>query len=277
MAGESREQLESSIGYRFSNPERLERALTHTSRIAENSPPRIDAQAAMPGGESFFRPQDAGSEDNEKFEFLGDAVLTLVVSERLLADFPDWQEGRLSRARASLVNSDALAAVARQMEIGAHLRLGRGEEKTGGREKSSLLADAYEAIVAAVYLDGGLDAARGFIGRSFLNEALRQTIAGGGGLGEGDFKSRLQEFLQARGWPSAEYHIVMESGPDHRKFFEVEAHVTGRAAAIGTGMSKKEAEQAAARGALSQLLAADAAGSAAIPAAPSRKHKEENG
>jgi ribonuclease-3 len=206
------------------------------------------------------------NDDNEKLEFLGDAVLTLVVSESLLSNFPAWREGQLSKARASLVNAGALAEVARRLDLGAHLRLGRGEEKTGGREKPALLADAYEAVVAAIYLDGGLDAARGFIRTSLLDVALDQNGQRGARLGEPDHKSRLQELLQAQGWPAAEYRVVTESGPDHRKMFEVEARVAGRAAAVGSGLNKKEAEQAAARGVMVQLMESNAGDLAAAPA-----------
>ncbi len=194
------------------------------------------------------------SDDNEKLEFLGDAVLTMIVSEALLHGFPDWQEGQLSKARASLVNSVALAEAARRIGLGAYLRLGRGEEKTGGREKSAILADAYEAVVAAVYLDGGLEPARQVIERTLLTEALQQDALAGGLLGGPDDKSKLQEFLQARGWPAAKYRVLKETGPDHKKFFKVEAAITGHASALGTGFTKKEAQQAAARKVTAKLL-----------------------
>jgi ribonuclease-3 len=257
MAAAGWEQLEGRFGHKFQCPEWLERALTHSSWLAENSPPRAEAQISRAAG-ALEKPAAFVSDDNEKLEFLGDAVLTLVVSETLLNYFPTWREGQLSKARASLVNAGALTDVARRLDLGAHLRLGRGEEKTGGREKPALLADAYEAVVAAIFLDGGLDAARGFIRRSLLDAALSESTRGGGKLGDPDHKSRLQEVLQAHGWPAAEYRVVTESGPDHRKMFEVEARVAGHAAAIGSGLNKKEAEQAAARGVMAQLVESNA-------------------
>lgn len=269
------EQLAARFGHRFNRPEHLERALTHSSWIAENSGARSESQAQQisekPGdGASSATtttsqtspssppttPELSAPEDNEKYEFLGDAVLTLVVSESLLGLFPAWREGQLSKARASLVNAGSLAEAARRLNLGNHLRLGRGEEKTGGREKPAILADAYEAVIAAIFLDGGLDAARRFIERTLLGAALEENAQPGGRLGQPDHKSRLQEFLQARGWPAAEYRVLSETGPDHRKVFEVEARVAGRATAEGRGKSKKEAEQAAASGAMAQILGA---------------------
>ncbi len=250
MAGLATERLEELLGHKFQSPEWLERALTHSSWLAENPAPKADeTRGNVPASPGDQLPAVV-YEDNEKLEFLGDAVLTLVVTESLLAGFPAWREGQLSKARASLVNANALTEAARRLGLGAHLRLGRGEEKTGGRDKASILADAYEAVVAAVFFDGGLEAARAFVERSLLDAAvLRQMDQ----LGEPDHKSRLQEMIQARGWSSPEYRVIAESGPDHRKVFEVEVRVAGRASAVGTGMNKKEAEQAAARGVVAQL------------------------
>jgi ribonuclease III len=233
--------LESLLGHHFHSSELLERALTHSSWVAEH-----------PAKEGAPEP-----EDNEKLEFLGDAVLTLVVSEALLSAFPEWHEGRLSKARATLVNAGALAHAARRLDLGGYLRLGRGEEKTGGREKAALLADAFEAVIAAIYLDSGLDAARGFIEKSLLAFGLSEETER---LGKPDHKSHLQEILQERGWPAASYRVVAESGPDHRKVFEVEGKVHGHASARGQGNTKKEAEQAAAREVIAQLAVADASG-----------------
>jgi ribonuclease III len=266
MAGTGREQLEDLLGHKFQSPERLERALTHSSWPSEKS--SLSAEEAPTEAVSKYIGEteknlarsfgkSAGkntSDDNEKLEFLGDAVLTMIVSEVLLHRFPDWQEGQLSKARASLVNSGALAEAARGVGLGAHLRLGRGEEKTGGRDKSAILADGYEAVVAAVYLDGGLSAARNVIERTLLNEALQQDALAGGLLGGPDDKSKLQELLQARGWPAAKYRVLKESGPDHKKFFKVEAAITGHASAFGAGFTKKEAQQAAARKVTAKLL-----------------------
>jgi ribonuclease-3 len=250
MAGAATERLEELLGHKFQSAELLERALTHSSWLAENPAPKLDDARGegpeSPGG----RVPAVANEDNEKLEFLGDAVLTLVVSESLLAGFPTWREGQLSKARASLVNASALAEAARRLGLGAHLRLGRGEEKTGGREKPSILADGYEAVVAAVFLDGGLQAAHGFVERSLLEAAVPMQMDQ---LGEPDHKSRLQEMIQARGWATPEYKVIAETGPDHRKVFEVEVRVGARASAFGTGLNKKEAEQAAARGVIAQL------------------------
>jgi ribonuclease-3 len=284
MAGTGREQLQDLLGHKFQSPERLERALTHSSWPSEKSSNSTDENSGktvspyigeteknlVRGVERRTEESDekTSSDDNEKLEFLGDAVLTMIVSEALLHGFPDWREGQLSKARASLVNAGALAEAARRIGLGAHLRLGRGEEKTGGREKSAILADAYEAVVAAVYLDGGLQAARIVIERTLLNEAFQQDALAGGLLGGPDDKSRLQELLQARGWPAAKYRVLKETGPDHKKFFKVEAAIAGHAAASGTGFTKKEAEQAAARKVTAQLLES--------PASPAGKVRKTN-
>jgi ribonuclease-3 len=250
MAGAATERLEELLGHKFQSREWLERALTHSSWLAENPVPKLGEPLCESSVYPIERLPVFANDDNEKLEFLGDAVLTLVVSESLLAGFPAWREGQLSKARASLVNAGALAEAARRLGLGAHLKLGRGEEKTGGREKPSILANAYEAVVAAVFLDGGLEAAHAFVERSLLEAAVPRQMDQ---LGEPDHKSRLQEMIQARGWPSPDYRVVAETGPDHRKVFEVEVRVGGRASAIGTGLNKKEAEQAAARGVIAQL------------------------
>ncbi len=209
--------LEERQGHKFSNPELLDRALTHSSAIPELRGTGTDVPADL-----------AYLSDNERLEFLGDAVLELLASEYLLAAFPGWTEGQLSKSRARIVNASSLELAGRRLRLGEHLRLGRGEEKTGGREKQTLLADAFEAVVAAVYLDAGLHAAS-------------------------DRKSALQEFLQGRGQAPAEYRLAGESGPDHQKTFEIEVWVNGECLARGTGSTKKEAEQQAARSALEQL------------------------
>src|SRR6267142_1310842 len=203
-------ELESVLGHEFRDPRWLWQALTHSSRIPE-------------------RTAEDCTGDNEKLEFLGDAVLELLVSEELVRTFPDWREGQLSKSRARLVNEGSLSTVAQRLGLGKHLRLSRGEEKTGGRSKPALLADAYEAVVAAA-----LTAAAGNLGRS-------------------DHKSALQELLQARGMPPCNYRVVEEAGPDHEKTFRVEVRITGELTAAGTGKTKKEAEQAAAVAALYQL------------------------
>jgi len=250
MARAATERLEGLLGHTFRSPGLLEQALTHSSWFAENPGPRVASSDGADSSAAGGQVPALANGDNEKLEYLGDAVLTLIVSESLLRAFPGWREGQLSKARASLVNANALTEASRRLGIGDRLRLGRGEEKTGGREKSSLLADAYEAVVAAIYLDGGLDAARAFVERSLLETAVLQRMDQ---LGELDHKSRLQEMIHAHGWASPEYRVVSESGPDHKKVFEVEVRVAGHASAFGTGMNKKEAEQAAAREVITQL------------------------
>jgi ribonuclease-3 len=196
------------------------------------------------------RTAEEPAESNEKLEFLGDAVLELVVSEELVREFPDWSEGQLSKSRARLVNATAISLSAQRLGIGKYLRLGRGEEKTGGRNKPALLADAYEALIAAVYLDGGLEAARGFVRRSLVEGAITVEAER---LGHTDHKSALQEFLQSRGMSPGAYHVIAETGPDHQKTFRVEVRIAGQVSAAGCGKTKKEAEQSAAIAALIQL------------------------
>jgi ribonuclease-3 len=240
------EALEERLGHRFSTRELLERALTHSSAVAE--------LRGASGEEAENVPLPA---DNERLEFLGDAVLELLASEYLLANFPEWSEGQLSKSRSRIVNAGSLEEAARRLRLGDHLRLGRGEEKTGGREKQTLLADAFEAVVAAVYLDAGLGAARGVLRRVLFEQALEER---GERIAESDRKSALQEFLQGRGQLPAEYRLAGESGPDHQKVFQIEVWVNGECLATGQGSTKKEAEQRAARTALDQLEQADAKG-----------------
>jgi ribonuclease-3 len=233
MAASGIAELESVLGHQFRDPRWLIQALMHSSRIPE-------------------RTADDPSQSNEKLEFLGDAVLELVVSEELVRAFPDWSEGQLSKSRARLVNATALSMAAHRLGIGHHLRLGRGEEKTGGRLKPALLADAYEAVIAAVYLDAGLGAAREFVLRSLVEGEL---IVEAERVGRTDHKSALQELLQSRGVAPGRYYIVEETGPDHEKTFRVEVRISGEITAIGLGKTKKEAEQSAAVAALIQLEA----------------------
>lgn len=238
-ADELRERLpllEQRLGYAFSDQGLIERALTHRSRAHED---------------------DTGVvEDNESLEFLGDAVLGLVMADRLFREYPEYDEGRKSKARAQLVSAATLAELGDGLQLGDHLLLGRGEEKTGGRRKRSLIADAFEAVVGAIYLDGGYDAAAAFLERAFrpLLERLRRDGVTGGSR---DHKSALQEWLQARAQPLPEYRLAHTTGPDHRKEFAVEVLVGDRRVAIGAGQSKKEAEREAARQALA-MLSADA-------------------
>ncbi|MGB6200595.1 MAG: ribonuclease III [Candidatus Acidiferrales bacterium] len=222
--------METDLGHTFADRNLIDRALTHRSVGPE------------PGAA-------AASGDNEQLEFLGDSILGMLVSEELLRAFPAWSEGQLSKSRARLVNESSLAAVARQIDLGRYLRLGRGEEKTGGREKPALLADALEAVVAALYLDGGLAAAREFVRRALVAGALEAEAVS---PGRSDHKSALQELLQSDGRGPAEYRVVEESGPDHRKIFLIEVRASG-VTATGTGRTKKEAEQDAARAVLERL------------------------
>ena len=223
--------LQRRINYRFKDRGLLEHALTHKSRAAEDA--------------------SGGVADNESLEFLGDAVLGLVVADLLFRQFPEYDEGQKSKVKASVVSTASLARHAEQMGLGEHLLLGRGEEKTGGRFKQALLADAYEALIAAVYLDGGFDAATAFLQRE-LQEAIdlgsSQTIVGQ------DYKSALQERLQALGRPLPEYRLAGQAGPDHRKVFSVEVVVNGDVLGTASGKAKKEAEQEAARLALEKLV-----------------------
>jgi ribonuclease-3 len=224
------EALQRAIGYRFRDLGLLEHAMTHTSRAHEDV--------------------SGGVLDNESLEFLGDAVLGFVIADRLYRDFPGFDEGQKSKTKASLVSTSTLAQQAEHLALGDHLLLGRGEEKTGGRRKQALLADGYEALIAAIYLDGGIEQAAAFIGRDFA--ALIGRIRSHGAAGD-DYKSALQEYLQSSSQPLPEYRLIGSLGPDHRKLFEVEVAVSGQPIAAGRGASKKEAEQEAARLALEKL------------------------
>jgi ribonuclease-3 len=232
-------RLEQRIGHKFVRPELLQRALTHSSAVPE--------MRAAQGGESAAA---KAHEDNERLEFLGDAVLELLTSEYLLRAFPDWTEGQLSKSRARVVNAHSLEAAARRLRLGEHLRLGRGEEKTGGREKQTLLADAFEAVLAAIYLDAGLSTAREFLQHTLFEQAFEEA---GERMAESDRKSALQELLQSRGQVPAEYRVIAETGPDHQKVFEIEVWIDGARVTSAAGSTKKEAEQRAARKALALL------------------------
>jgi ribonuclease-3 len=225
------ESLQAAIGYRFRDRGLLEHAMTHTSRANEDV--------------------TGGVVDNESLEFLGDAVLGFVIADMLFREFPDWDEGEKSKTKASMVSTFALAKQAERLHLGDHLLLGRGEEKTGGRRKQALLADTYEALIAAIYLDGGIDAARAFIKREF--NSLIADAKRLGAAGQQDYKSGLQELVQARSQPLPEYRLVGTFGPDHEKRFEVEVLVDGESLAKASGPSKKEAEQEAAKQALENL------------------------
>jgi ribonuclease-3 len=223
------EPLERRLGYRFRDRGLLEHALTHKSRAQEDA--------------------SGGVVDNESLEFLGDAVLGLVIAEMLFREFPHFQEGQKSKVKATLVSTTSLAALAEHLGLGEHLLLGRGEEKTGGRRKQALLADACEALIAAIYLDGGLDEARRFVLAELADEIARvrspEFLR--------DFKSALQERVQASERPLPEYVITRATGPDHDKRFHVEVRVAGEMLGEASGRTKKEAEQEAARIALVRL------------------------
>ncbi len=222
--------LQQAIDYRFRDRGLLEHAMTHTSRANED----------LSGGVT----------DNESLEFLGDAILGFVIADMLFKDFPSFDEGQKSKIKAALVSTVTLARQAERLTIGDHLLLGRGEEKTGGRRKQALLADTYAALIAAIYLDGGIEQARAFILGDFaplVAEIRRDGLAGQ------DHKSALQEYLQSRDEPLPEYRLTGTLGPDHSKLFQVEVSVRGETLAEATGASKKEAEQEAARLALGKF------------------------
>jgi ribonuclease III len=192
-----------------------------------------------------------GVVDNESLEFLGDAVLGFVIADLLFREFPSWDEGQKSKTKAALVSTAALARQGERLNIGEHMLLGRGEEKTGGRRKQALLADCYEALIAAIYLDGGIEHARAFIAREFA--ALIAEARDLGGAAGQDYKSALQELLQSRGQTPPDYRLVGTIGPDHDKKFHIEVVVGAEPIGEAIGPSKKEAEQEAARSALEKL------------------------
>ncbi len=264
-------QLEQALGHRFQRPELLEQALTHSSFARE-----LEAQTAT---EADPHSPTTGR-DNEQFEFLGDAVLSFVISQELFARFPEYGEGELSKLRAHIVSERELIRPARQLEIGNYLRFGRGEEKSGGRGKTTLLVDALEALIAALYLDAGIEPAHHFIVQSILEPELKylQEI-GGGRLPIMDYKSALQETTHAHGRPQPRYSVVREQGPEHRKLFTVEVHIAGANGDPGfvcraEGNSKKSAEQKAAQQAFERLKSQErgSAADASSPSAESSSH-----
>jgi ribonuclease III len=240
-------ELEDIVGHRFLRPDILEQALTHSSFARET-----ESQAAASGS--------AVTADNEQLEFLGDSVLSFVVSQQLFRQFPEFAEGDLSKMRAHIVSARALARPARQLRIGEFLRLGKGEEKSGGRSKSALQVNALEAVIAALYLDGGLEAAHRFILATILQPALKEyPKTADGAMPVSDYKSALQEIVHVAGRNQPRYELVEERGPDHRKVFTVEVHVPSDATGEGAfvrraqGNTKKRAEQGAARQAWEHL------------------------
>ncbi len=214
---------------------------------------------------------EEGLTDNERLEFLGDAVIDLAVSHRLMERFPTAREGDLSKMRAAVVDEQGLSEMARALDLGALLRLGRGEELTGGRQKASLLADAMEAVIAAVFVGGGLEPVLGIVDR-FLGEAFARAAAG---TLDRDYKTQLQEVAQSRLRATPRYRVIAEHGPDHSKIFEVESDLKGEVVGRGTGRSKKDAEQAAAKLALDALARRFAPPEVPAPACPEAAAPEE--
>ena len=220
--------LEIAIGYRFQNVSLLQNALAHSSYANERWHDSLKS--------------------NERLEFLGDSILGMVVAEYLYRNFPGRPEGELTRMRADMVCETSLAAIADKIGLGGHLLLGHGEEAYGGRNRASILADAVESVIAACFLDGGMDAARGFIDRFVLtNVPVRQ-------LANRDYKTALQELVQQKKNQVLTYMLVGESGPDHDKQFQVEVCLNGTVVGCGGGTSKKRAEQDAARVAMESLF-----------------------
>lgn len=230
FVGEASPDFEQALGYRFQDHDLLRRALTHKSYANER--------------------RETSSSHNERLEFLGDMVLGFVVGEMIYRSFPNLQEGALSKIKAHLVSASTLASKARALGIGRYLRMGAGEARSGGAEKLSLLADGFEAIVAAIYLDGGLSAAEAFLKRIFGPDVTGIDI---GDLSFQDYKTALQETAQALGLPLPEYRIVDEYGPDHEKVFVIQVFWDGEAFAYGRGSSKREAQRKAAKEALKKL------------------------
>jgi ribonuclease III len=230
MSDQHLSSLEKDLGYRFKDRGFLREALQHSSYVNEQ--------------------HDTTLKDNERLEFLGDAVLDLVVTHILMNTFPRTREGDLSRMRAIIVNESQLASVAQNLDLGRHLLLGRGEAQSNGQEKTSILSDTLEAVIAAVYLDGGLEAVFALVRRQFseILGCIEERLAAE------DFKSRLQELVQARFRTIPYYRVERENGPDHNKTFEVRLSVGNFLTTRGKGKSKKAAEQAAASVALRKLL-----------------------
>ncbi len=234
--------LEEALGHKFKRLDLLQQAITHSSHARE----------AESRGEAALAP------DNEQLEFLGDAVLGFVTSQELCRRFPDYREGQLSKLRAYLVSEKHLIRAAKSLKLGTYLRLGHGEDKSGGRDKPALLVDALEAVLAALYLDAGMDVVQRFILKKVLEPEFRRMARGGTTLPVTDFKSALQEAAHSVGWSQPSYALVRERGPEHQKTFTVEARLRdgnggGDFATKAHGPTKKQAEQGAARKALEYL------------------------
>jgi ribonuclease-3 len=268
-------QLEAALGYTFSRPELLICALTHSSLAHELA--QLDGSMQVAGCiQAAGDIRTATPQDNERLEFLGDAVLGLVVADSLYAAHPEWREGELTRVRSWLVSRQRMAQVAETLGLGKHLRLSRGEERSGLRHKSTVLSNSMEAVMGALYLDGGLEPVRAFVHSQVMGDAaerLASELRSGAALG--NYKSALQERMQAAHAGAPVYRVKGESGPDHHKRFLVEVRTKGEAGergeplARGVGATKKLAEQDAARRALEALESAGAkAGGDALPHAP---------
>jgi ribonuclease-3 len=236
------ENLEAALGHRFRDRETLVRALTHSSRGHEQGVEQPDSKSTRA--------------DNEQMEFLGDAVLGFLVSEALVERCPTYPEGRLSKLKAHLVSAAHLCEVARRMELGQYLILGRGEELSGGRAKRTLLVNCLEALIAAVFLDAGIEAARAFVNRAVLGDGDSETQVIGAGIlnTEVNFKGALQELARTRNLPPPRYVIVEERGPEHSKTFTIEVRLGRDLTGQADGSSKKSAAQQAARDVLARLL-----------------------
>lgn len=236
--------LETAIGHGFSNRGLLHRALTHSSHVHER-----------PSGSEY----PASTSDNEQLEFLGDAILGFLISEELVRRCPELPEGRLSQLKAHLVSASHLLGVAERLELGKYLQLGRGEELSGGRSKRTLLVDGLEALIAAIYLDSGIDAARRFVNLRVMGDTAEElsfsTDQSRGGVT--DFKSALQELARSRDLPPPRYSVVKEYGPQHSKIFVMEVRVGRDHTGQAEGYSKKNAAQKAARAVFEQIQSSE--------------------
>lgn len=237
-------ELSERMGYRFQDLSYLKQALTHKSFAHEVTAREKRTKRKDPGSSL---PSDFP--DNEKMEFLGDSLLGMIISEHLYRSYPGYQEGKLSRLKSVVVSESVIARKARALGLGVMLRLGKGEKASGGEKRSSLLGDSLEALIAAVYLDGGLEACREFVRREFQDEIERVVHD----RHEKDYKSLLQEAVQSRHHKIPVYRVRRTSGPDHQRTFEVTVSIKGETQGVGRGKSKKEAEQKAAREAFRTL------------------------
>jgi ribonuclease-3 len=220
--------LEKRLEYSFKNKELLQTALTHSSYANEN--------------------RGSGCESNERLEFLGDSVLGMVVADYLFHNYSHMPEGNMTRLRAELVCESSLVVVARDLGLGDYIHLGKGEELSGGRQRPSILADCVEAVIAAIYLEGGMEVAEAFIKKNILSSVAVERA-----LKSKDYKTALQELVQQKSGQALTYTLIDESGPDHMKSFTVQVSLNGRPIGQGTGRTKKEAEQAAACEAIGEL------------------------